>query len=254
MTTLLVRVLTILYLATTAAVALAQTTATTADRASWAISSAELAVSRALAYTGFADYADYSVQTENVSARLIDLDKSGYFLFRDSCAQQVWQIVFRSVRLHHDAAAVDSNEVGERDYDVLIDSKSGRLLRIHSIKDETLKDAADSLTVIEKKLRLDGQTEIIGLPNSIPEHAFAGLLTSTIADPSIPNEIIAYSVYVLGKEDGPKRVWSIDMRGIPPDHSPGLPSTPGFTRPKLSHFRVVWDAATGKPLFGVNAP
>ncbi len=219
-----------------------------------ALSSESKAIARALVYTGFDEYSDYSMEKGNVTARLRDINEVNYHLLLDSCGSQVWSIDFKSVGYPEKYRNESAQKEQTRDFNILIDAETGKLLRIHSILDMDKADTSRLMKSLEQTLQSDNEAGFVGFPDEIPEHQFLDMLCSTVADPTIPNELIGYYVVYVGHKGEPKHVWSIEMGGIPPEYSPGLPSTPDFPRPPLTHFRLVYDASTGKLLFGVNAP
>ena len=210
------------------------------------VTTAEEAVERALAYTGFAKLEGLDTKDRKEMVQLtVVRDSTTPFLSDSIEGRVVWRIEMPGLIL--DLTAYDNEEetAHPKNFTILIDSVSGRLTDVQfsdpGVEAAMFPDAP--WQVATRQLKEMTHEEYVGFPNELPnvtllEALDRGVLGSPIA---CKRGVAQYVLYTYrGRKSRP--VWVVHLHGLPP-------SMGGIT-----HMRSVVDAVTGKEIRSVNLP
>lgn len=180
------------------------------------------------------------------------------FLKRDFMGKTVWRIKYDECSLKLKSAAPSIRDTFRRQFTVLIDGASGRLLSVESRYNGKAGELRPPATAehAEKQLREDGEI-YHGLPDAEPAISFLdaldGVMAKGIGSPYMAKEIRGIYVMHSGQASNLRPAWVVTLRGIPPlkPHGRHAETVPVWQR---DHIRNVVDAMTGKCLFATNSP
>jgi len=207
------------------------------------------AFNRAYLYTGFKEIKSVTPTAASAMAsceRMIRDDTP--FLSDSTIGRPVWLVELRNVRIESTnwlSSWID--RYNPKSFIAVIDSTSGRLLKIYSVPRVEDPDLApepppDTAAVL---MRSAGE-QYLGFPSEPPKVTFSEAIGNAIgSDPLRAKEIIAvYVSYSYACQDGgePRPAWCITGRGIEPfDLHPT--TKPLYMRNRR---RTIIDATTGK--------
>jgi hypothetical protein len=246
----------------TVAVALCATVALAADEVRLepiatplAIASAQGALERAYAYTGFPRSSSGTDPTSTDTAFMVTMEENETPFLSDYVrGRRVWDVKIRQVTLYlpdwvPSFAAVQK----PRDYDIWIDSATGVLFKIESRSEVADPDLAPEPPSDTATRMLRGCGEAwLGFPPTPPLVTFHEALNAAgAANPVEAKEIIAWHVMFSKDGNPPFPTWQIIGRGIPPLEFHEHPDRPLYLRNRM---RSVVDAATGKEIMFSNMP
>jgi hypothetical protein len=216
-------------------------------------STEEMAISRAMQYTGFDRLKNTPDTALTTRAELVIIEEDRTPFLADSViGKKVWKVHIGGVKLDlPDWYAVDSQP--ERTFEILIDAETGRCFGAYvrcggcdpNLSPEPPSDTATKLM---------GSSEVfVGFPNEPPPVTLAEALNAAVgSNPVQAKEIVAVCVMWshLGQPAIP--VWSIIGRGIPPvDFRDSDKLRPLYQRNRM---RTVVDATNGRPIMVENGP
>jgi hypothetical protein len=214
---------------------------------------ADQAFALALKYTGFSKLAGFSTAGQPQPELVTITDDQTPFLHVLINDRSIWHILFKQVPIAHPN---NKDAMYYRDFSILLDSESGRLLRIYARKNESDSGILPlpPPAVAEQQMKNAGAEEYLGLPENIPKITFIEAIRNVFGNPETALEIIA--VYVIDKRMNhePCPVWAIDLRGIPPVPTINPGGDEKVPVRQRNHFRTVIDAETGHQLFFNNVP
>jgi len=221
------------------------------------IKNAEEAINRALLYTGFDKVNDVDIKDMLNKAKIdtITDDKTPY-LSKSINDRDIWEIEFLGINLTSlFERRTGINESKYFNFKVYIDKESGRLIKIHYIKEgyDPNESPLPSAEVAERQMIRIGEV-YHGFPDSLPEYSFIDALDNTAFNPFHAGEIIAQYVIESERYTDPRRVWTIDLRGLDPvpiESRKSAMYTPVYQR---NHRRTVIDAKTRHQLFTDTNP
>ena len=169
----------------------------------------------------------------------------------------IWHVVIADWKLQLKSAPADAVDRYTRTFDILLEPKDGKLLKILSRWPKGAppiapQPAADSAAVQMKNAGLE---RYHAFPKTEPSISFLEALDVVLNDggrgnPLVAKQILAHYVVrsAMGRE--PKAVWAITLRGIPPFRA----AYPGVPVDARNHVRHIVDAKTGKWLSAGTSP
>lgn len=176
------------------------------------------ALQQARIYTGFGDTASLA-QTGSPEAKRINLAVDDTpFLHSLIAGHEIWQVTFKDVVIPYEGLDPDSLPQYARDFQVLLDAKTGRLLKITSVGPATsrwkysLPASAQASEDYARKCSL----AVTGLPTAQPA-PLVKVLTKCPNTPFLAERIVAVYVDITTRDRvNPVPRWFISLRGIPP--------------------------------------
>ncbi len=187
------------------------------------LSSSDIAISRAMAYTGFAKTQEFSLSKGNVEAVLTTPGEAAVKLMKDkSAGDSLWQVTLRDVRFTLIDKSRPFREQQHRDFTIWLDAVTGKLIRIHS----RLVDTAGSVPRMpfypELERLLVGNINDIyyGYPDTLPVLTLYDILQTAGSEPFNRKEITAYYVIQSRMGANPRPVWILDIGGVAPMERP----------------------------------
>lgn len=211
------------------------------------INDSETAIDVALDYTGF-DKSNGFSKSKQAVAELKSIGISNIPFIRElDNDDKVWHIQFKDIPIGQ-----QTTKSRMRDFDVIIDRASGKLLMIYSISDN--EGSSDTLPQPSKEAAEEFFNErkyqYKQLPDSLCRLTFWEALQKVrIANPAT-SKIIKCYYWEFDEEEHPY-CWLIIQRGI---ENP-IPSSHGGQPIWLENFMMSCiDAMSGKPIFATNAP
>ncbi len=213
------------------------------------IEGSEEAIERALFYTGFDKIDEFKTANNVVVEQLQKSNVPIPFLEKCNESEVIWQVNFANVPI-----GVGTTRMINRDFEVLIDGKTGKLLRIFSIDEkvgssDTLPQP--SIEVFEEYFN-KCRYKISPFAIDSTKTTFNEALNKVkIASPSHTKIIKAFNWDLTYAGGRIKNAWLIIMRGI---EGP-VPSSHGGQPDWAENFMMSCiDANTGEPLFATTAP
>lgn len=210
--------------------------------------------------TGFGVLEGISKSFERVD---INDDNTPFLHTEINGKKDVWLVEISNVRLKLKSAPPGFEDKYVRKFQVFVDPNTGYLLKITSKFDGNDPNMLPEppAAVAEREMR--GTNEIYYcFPTEPPKISLLDALDVVPMSPLTAKEI--YAVYVMQSHRmgrkfgwGPRPMWAITLRGIPPVPVTGVP---GLAKEDLApvwqsnHARVIVDARTGRPLFFTNIP
>ncbi len=214
---------------------------------SHSIVDSETALDIALDYTGFDKTKGFS-RSKHTTSTLKSINAINIpYLNTSKNTREIWQIQFKDILVGQ-----QTTKTALRDFEVLLDKHSGKLLRILSISET--EGSSDTLPQPSKEAAEEFFNErkyqYKQLPDSMYNVTFWEALQKVrIANPATSKVIKSY--YWEFDEDEHSHRWLIIQRGI---ENP-IPSSHGGQPQWLENFMMSCiDAKSGKSLFATNAP
>jgi hypothetical protein len=218
-------------------------------KSDYALANGTAAVYRALEYTGF-DKLKYFSEVGIVNPELvINKDDKSPFLSSLIDNIKVWKVTFKNVRM------VTKLQESKRDFTILLDPQTGKLLQIKSVSNYGSSDIASEppANAAENYLR-DMNIEFHGLPEKILMD-FTDALAQCPRSVARTNIVTAYYVnHTSPHNKVPEPAWIIIMRGIEPPvfmHGPDADKIPIAQRNAIL---CAINALTGKRMYYTRAP
>ncbi|RLD06311.1 MAG: hypothetical protein DRI32_02810 [Chloroflexi bacterium] len=219
------------------------------------IKNADEAYRQALVFTGFERTWDTSgIKTGQIAKLVIGKDRMTPFLSERIDSQEVWQITFEDVFLDFYGLCVPSAVADQyiKTYQVLLDPKTGELLRIKTVYSGGERTWFDEPPVAVAEQQLLGRGDAKYFPTRTPPATdfYEALSLAHASNPLQAKELIAtLLVSTKGRLEG-RPAWYIVGRGLPPRQKTwmdgGLDST--------DHVRSVIDATEGRAVSFDNRP
>ncbi len=207
---------------------------------------AEAALERAFAYTGFDKVTgfDKAKVDRPEKVRMVD-DKTPFIATALINGRDVWRVVFKNV------AVGDSNHMVKRDFDVLMDPRTGNLLRIYSVSDEV--GSSDTLAELsaadaDQDLR-DRRCVFNGLPAGPPPVSFVQAVANCYLSPAKAKVIRAMYLDYSSSQKRRPNIWVLILRGT---ERPIPMSSPGGDKVPVRERNSLWvavDAIKGYMLY-----
>lgn len=225
------------------------------DRAAWALRTPERAISAFREISGLSDAA-----RPKMTSKLVTLsDDDTPFLHDQIVGRPIWQLVIVDWKLELKSAAADAEDACARTFDIFLDPRDGRLLKILSrwpkgVPPIAPQPPADSAEV---QMNSAGLEKYHGFPKEKPRVSFLEALDVVYKDGGLGNPLVASTKQIrahyvvrsaMGRE--PKAVWAITLRGFPPFEA----SYPGVPVDARNHARHIVDAKTGEWICAGTSP
>jgi hypothetical protein len=179
--------------------------------------------------------------------------------------KDVWLVEAKNVYLRRFPSGRENTD---RKFSILVDSNSGKLLKITSKYDGFDPDMKPEPNAASAERQIGGNEKYLGFPDTPPTITFLKALDilneKAVSKPTSAKEIDAYYIswssndmsWISKTILGQHNVWVITLRGVP-----ALPggSWPGEDVSKIkkwsiNHLRIVLDAETGEILSQGNSP
>ena len=192
--------------------------AQTDGRAGGALQSRDQAIAKTRAIIGLLDGT-----APQFTAELVTLTEDNTpFLKHQIVGRPIWHVVITNWKLQLKSAPIGVKDSHTRTFDVFVDPKNGRLLKISSRWPEGVPPIAPEprADIAEEHMVRAGREIYHRFPDAEPSINFLQALDVVfkdgVGDPLIANQIIAH--YIVGSSIArqPKPVWAITLRGIPP--------------------------------------
>ncbi len=224
------------------------------ERRDWLLKTSKDAITQALGIFGIS-----AAASQGVEARVIILDEDKTpFLHKQITKRPLWRISVHKYRLRLKSAATDENDLYERTFDLFLDPRDGKLLKIISRWPQGVPESAPEprAAFAEQCFRDSGREKYHSFPDTPPKINFLNALNAVNAsgaigcNPLIAKQIVAH--YVIRSKMGrePQPVWAITLRGIAPFEA----AYPGVPVAARDHMRHIIDARTGKWLGAGTSP
>ena len=213
------------------------------------IITAENALKRAIAYTGFSRFADNRLDSSNRLVNLVTIvDTTTPFLSEKINGRTAWIVDFNDIVLDSDNILEEYRSRRIKNFRVAIDAETGQLLRVTGIILERNHEsiAEPNAKMAEKQLR--GDELYHGLPTVLPAIKFFDAINSVPKYSVLAKEVIGTYILHSGNGTGqkPRAIWCITFRGHPfKTMGVGI---------KLTSWRILVDPITGKILFESSRP
>ena len=222
------------------------------NREDWTITGKEQAAAQARKIVGLLDKTP-----AKVTAKLVTLKEDNTpFLKNEIVGRPIWHVVIADWKLQLKSAPLESQDAYTRIFDVFVDSKNGRLLKLSSrwpagvaaIEPQPPADFA------EERMKEAGQEKYHAFPKTEPHINFLQALDVVFRDgvgnPLVAKQIVAHYVVRSSMGRKPQSVWAVTLRGIPPLKT----AYPGVPIDARNHIRNIVDARTGKWLSAGTSP
>ena len=204
------------------------------------LTTADAAIARALAYTGFDELESYSRSVQVAAEQMTVSESDPEVLRADFDGKQLWKVDFRNVTF-------DSVGGCARDFEIYLDAEQGRLVQIWSCCQSGGCDTVLHADWVRRSPEWQSENmspsiEFIGLPDEPTSTSFADALRKLFRSPHYTKAKLIAGLLLIESYAGnePKTAWVITSSGMP-----GVPSPHGH-KPTFAWFR--FDAASGIPL------
>ena len=228
---------------------------TSADEDSIQVRSSELALVRALEYTGFGELRDWAAKgAESLTKPVTYADSTTPFLGTRMAGRAAWQVTFDSIRLDIPGyyPSVVANQI-PKTFDVYIDKQSGELLQIVSRYDgrDSLLRAEPLAEQATADLALNETWHaLVAEPPAVS--FLQALRQADLCNPILAKQVIGVCVVLTSRQVKSRPVWSILSRGTPPYEAAMHARVPVFQRNRA---RCLVDAVTGDLIgMALNSP
>ena len=202
------------------------------------ISTASEAVEIALAFTGFSELSQLKLgPPEELVALVVARDSITPFLADSVDGRTVWQVEIPNVILELEAWDPESALQHPKDFVILLDSASGRLMSIRfwdsgkrptDIREAPAKSAEDQMQMRrERYLNFPTEAPSLSLLDVLDGKVFGSALTCRLAS-------VWYVNHTMRGHEEVRPVWIVHLHGFAP------------FRGGITHMRTVVDAVTGK--------
>jgi len=201
---------------------------------------ADAAISRALAYTGFDELESYSRSVQVAAEPMTVGEGDPEVLRAEFDDKRLWRVDFQNVTF-------DSSGGCARDFEIYLDAEQGRLVHIWSCCQSGGCDTVLHADWVCRSPEWQSEhgspsIEFIGLPDDPPSTSFADGLRKLFGSPHYAKARLIAGLLLVESYSGnePKTAWVITSSGMP-----GV-SSPHASKPSFGWFRL--DAASGMPL------
>ncbi|MCP4703434.1 MAG: hypothetical protein GY865_02390 [candidate division Zixibacteria bacterium] len=211
------------------------------------------AIEKAESYAGFVEKVIKDNDLIKLAKAVKFEDSTTPFLGHYSSNSPVWKISAKNSYILSKSVA-DYKEANLRDFDIYIDSISGKLLKIecqYGTKDLALCPILDKKSA-EKQIS-DGGHKYLSIPDDRPKIDFYAALLACPYDPLSAKEILGQYVYFSYGNRPPRPVWIITLVGISPIKLFG-PDSDWVPEYQLNRVRQIIDAETGKVILTSTVP
>ena len=242
-----VTTLTILTLVTVSANAdtLEQETTHTANR----FATAEAAIARALAYTGFDELESYSRSVQVAAEQMTVGERDPEVLRAEFDDKQLWKVLFHNVSLDFVGGCV-------RDVEAYLDAEQGRLIYIksccQSASCDTVFNASPASENPEHQLKLwNPFLRYFGLPHNPPSVRFVNVLKDWLIESNFSEANLVAATLVLrsGRGINEQPAWLLTLSGMPVEYQSPRTRTSHVGKPDFA--RLLVDATIG-PFMGLE--
>ncbi len=180
------------------------------------IKTSQEAVDKALQYTGFSKYNKINLDIlKNETNVMTFSDSTTPFLAKQMDGRRVWKIQFKNISLKS-KEQIEKDGFNPRDFDVYIDSISGKLYEMRSLAENIDRVMYPEVpaTMAEEQMKNMFFEEYISLPEKKPNVSFINSLNNVTF--SIENSklvVVKYVIYSL-RGRSLNNVWIIHLHGI----------------------------------------
>lgn len=223
------------------------------DKTNWELKTPEDAANRAIANFPGADKA-ITVIAQTAQLLMFANDQTPYI--RDSInGRWGWSVEIDAVINLTRKRPVDPADDKIRKFTVLLDSQTGRLVRLSYVFSDEYQDKTPSTTGDSAQQTLANNREVFhGFPKDPPTINFTEALNFVVGSPYGAKEIYAWYLLYSRRDEEPHPVWYIDMRGVDPPY-PSMSRYGANTPAKYrNNMRCVIDATTGQNAPSANFP
>lgn len=204
-----------------------------------AITSATEAVETALAYTGFSELSQLKLgPPEELATLIVARDSITPFLADSVDGRTVWRVEIPNVILELDAWDPETAQQHPKDFVILLDSASGRLMSIRfwdSGKRPTdIREAPSKMAEDQMQLRL--REKYLGFPTEVPPLSLLQVLDGSVFGSALTCRLgtVQYVYQTMRGREEVRPVWVVHLHGFAP------------FRGNITHMRTVVDAVTGE--------
>ncbi len=227
---------------------------------SFIVRTAEEAIARALAYSGFSTLRQCSVDTASVRLVVLDDDQTPW-LHNELNGKKLWQVkVDVTLELLVEGQRPEDTlrrfDEESREFTIYLDPETGQILKMTSDPGEYPHKPFKPPAEVGEWVLGSWREKFVGFPEKPPKVTFLEALRMVIGDPLAAKEIQV--VYMLWSRFGsePRPVWSIDLRGL--DQPAVMPShyamKANIPVEQLNHMRTIVCAETGRHLWSTDLP
>lgn len=213
-------------------------------------------IERALLFAGFAESTgDDKISDEEIKLIRLDDDTTPFLNLRYK-NKAVWQITFKGMNLKTFYNNV-ADMAYDRDYDVFIDSASGKLLKITCFYDTPLPNECPQLSAKSAEEQLSNVGEqYIEIPDDIPAISFGEALEKCPESHYKAKEVVGQYILYSDGIRKPKPMWIISLCGIPPRPNPTHPRYKALDIPlyQRNRIRELINATTGSIVMTSTSP
>ncbi len=150
------------------------------------------------------------------------------------------------------SASVQKKKNGEME--VILDSAGTRVLKV-IVRRDSLRQSEDIAVVADsaEKQLFYSREKYLDFPAHLPHTPLFQALAACPRDPASARQIEARYVTYSWRDNTPREVWVIELRGMPPGpvHGPGASQVPLYQR---NHVRIIVDDKSGKASMCTNIP
>jgi hypothetical protein len=220
---------------------------------------ADQAFALALKYTGFSSQCDFDAQNPPEPEIILLLNDQTPFVHDNINGHHIWSVLFNNIDLRKIAADTSPKTSIVHNFQVLLDSADGCLLRISTIAQRIDSNIAPVKSAVDAEAQMLSSGDVFQVYDGpAPKISFLQALDACRHSPRSAKQIDAvllmYSRPGYARYQTPRLVWFITLRGIPPIyfHPPrGTPQPPISAR---NFIHEIIDATTGRGLFATTVP
>ncbi|MCX6828289.1 MAG: hypothetical protein NT002_03260 [candidate division Zixibacteria bacterium] len=217
------------------------------------------ALQRAVEYTGFLSISNFDVQKQPAPEMIMLFDDQTPFVHEKINGRHIWSASFTNIDLRNTVADTSSRKSVVHNFQVLLDSAEGCLLRISTITQQIDSNIAPVKSAVDAEAQMLSSGDVYQVYSGpAPKISLLQALDSCMHSPKSAKQIDAvllmYSRPGYARYQTPRLVWFITLRGIPPIyfHPPrGTPQPPTYAR---NFIHEIIDATTGRGLFATTVP
>jgi hypothetical protein len=209
----------------------------------------------AIFYSGFSFLSEEQFDRGKVSVHLERMEKVKIpFIWHKYRDKPIWVVTIRDVRLYDSRMADGQEDSHRRTFTFYLDPQTRHLLRIHSKLDGVIEDynTEPPVEIIEEQM--SANELFLAIPDIMPPLTFLDALQHTHTSFYDCKEIIAHCVtYTSNGWRDTLNVWSIDLRGFPPEKMLSM-HYDWLHELDKGHQRSIIDAVTGTLYSASSAP
>ena len=224
-----------------------------------ALSTAEQTFALALKYTGFSSQCDFDAQNPPEPEIILLLNDQTPFVHDNINGHHIWSVLFNNIDLRKIAADTSPKTSVVHNFQVLLDSMDGHLLRISTIAQQIDSNIAPFKPAESAEAQMRSSGDFYQVYNGpAPKISFLQALDACRHSPRSAKQIDAvllmYSRPGYARYQTPRLVWFITLRGIPPIYFHPPRGTPQPPIPARNFIHEIIDATTGRGLFATTVP